>query len=116
MNGLTQVTGIGGFDWMPLVIFAVTAIAIAGLWIWHKRNPKQQDETLNAAHTALSSATSSAHDLVRELLARLNPSDVMPAAVQPIALGKANTPGTFTIQVTGDPAKDWPAINKQYFG
>lgn len=52
-HGQTLQPVTGSFDWWPLVIFGVAAIAIAGLVVWHKRNPSGQTKALMDAHSAM---------------------------------------------------------------
>lgn len=96
----------GGFPWWIVIVAAVTLVAIAGLVVWHKRNPTGQAQALSEAHAAFV-------EMAGKVVAKLDthaPSDGITLQ------GQAGTPGTFMIMVTGDPAVDIPAINAQYFG
>ncbi len=114
-NGQTlqPVSNGSGFGIWAVIIIGVAVVAIAGMIIWHKRNPTQQATTMAEAHAALTSVASGIHSLVNELSAKKEPA-TLPADV--FIEGKNGVAGRFQIGVTGDPKVDLPAINAQYFG
>lgn len=110
----------GGINWWPIGVAAVALIAIFVVIVLAiKRKPNAQAEAIYAAHTELSRVADSAHNLMRDLVARMGQTTVentFHVSGPPPTPGKSGQSGTFTIEVTGDPAKDIPAINAQYFG
>ena len=68
-QALTPVTNVGGFDWWPLVIVAVVAAVIAGLVVWHKRNPTQQAAVLTKTNADLAAAAIALRDALHALSA-----------------------------------------------
>ena len=97
------------------VIFGIVAVG-GGLYLYYKRSP-----TVSAQATPSNGELVDAIELMLERVVKMQPVSTFQTSpyVEPataVVIGKANQPGTFTIEVTGDPAKDLPAINAQYFG
>ncbi len=110
-NGQTlqPVSNGSGFGVWAVIIIGVAVVAVAGMIIWHKRNPSEQAKAVAEAHTALANAFTAIHEFV----AKKEPTTPMPDV---FSIGKNGSPGRFAIEVTGDPRVDLPAINAQYFG
>ncbi len=115
-NGQTlqPVSSGSGFGVWAVIAVGVAIVAVAGMIIWHKRNPSAQSQAMAEAHTALTKVATGIHVLVSDMAAKKETPAAIPEAI--FIEGKNGTPGRFAIEVTGDAKIDLPAINAQYFG
>jgi hypothetical protein len=76
-----------GFHWGPFVVLAVVGLVVAGLVLWHKRNPSKADA---AIHDALAVAKADASELAHKVadavhtLAKTNAQQAVVIASAPV--------------------------------
>lgn len=123
----TAATTSSGVNWWALAALAVALLAVLGIVLYlrlRRRNPaaaaaiqtKIGNDAEAFAHAIAVAADSAVDRLIQARLAKMEapPEPAAPAAPAPSA-GKAGQAGTFTLEVTGDPATDWPAITAAYY-
>jgi predicted lipid-binding transport protein (Tim44 family) len=102
-------------DWTGILwILAIVAIVAAGVYL-HRRFPTQSakaDADLKAAGVKALQEISVKLDKALGKADAAAPAE--PAAPAPVA-GKSGQAGTFSVQVTGDPATDLAAITAAYY-
>jgi hypothetical protein len=110
--------------WYGWALVIVVGLAI-GYIVLKRKNPAAATVvSVDAAHVAstISSTLSSEFVKLRALLESkiaATPAAANAVAAEPVppaAPGKSGTPGTFTLQVTGDPKVDLPALTAAYLG
>lgn len=85
-----------GFSWGPVLVIAAIGLAIAGLVLWHKRNPSKADEAIKEGlDKARQEASELAHKTIDAVnrLVRTNEAQAMVIASPPVqAAINAGTP------------------------
>lgn len=126
---LTSATSVDahGMPWYGWALVIVVGLAI-GYIVLKRKNPAAATVvSVDAAHVAstISSTLSAEFVKLRALLeSKIQPAPTPApapteepvAAAPPVPAGKSGVAGTFTLQVTGDPKVDLPALTAAYLG
>lgn len=100
-----------GFSWGPIMFIGLVGLVIAGLVLWHKRNPSKADA---AIQSALAGAKDDAHELARkaveavQTLVKTNREQSMVLASPPVQAAINGGPPLQTAQTQSAPAQIEP--------